>query len=279
MSVILTANPGTPVLANGLSEATYLSEALANPTAINLEGCSNVNSGQLFGAPALVVVAGEGPGRPQTCVYALMACAAVVKEMIYFGTAGFSPRLGGLLNPPDQCAAPTARGTLVRPGGVCVTTHAVNWDCQGGSWSQMAAAVPNVCSLPGNASQPMCLEEGNPAEAGNAGWACVPAPAPAPPGSRELADELAAAGAAMAKPPPSPAVVDYLKSYWGNVTVGTGFRFACGAFAPAAVFTPEQCAEVDSVLWWQGAPWDATFFPPALRFGLRVCGLPARARA
>lgn len=36
----------------------------------------------------------------------------------------------------------------VRIGDVCVTTHAVNWDCKLSDWTAQCAAFPNQCFIP-----------------------------------------------------------------------------------------------------------------------------------
>ena len=54
------------------------------------------------------------------------------------GTAGFSPRRGGILN-PDDCSSALGGGesddALVTLGDICVSPFSTNWDCQRCVWS------------------------------------------------------------------------------------------------------------------------------------------------
>ena len=157
--VVFTADPGT--FHGGFGENYYLLEALQNKqnvTSYVADVCYDAFSGTLYDSSVLLVTTGEGPMTAQLCVYEIMSsCSGYVSDTVFFGTAGFSPRLGGFVNPPpgeDACAPPEEQGIFTRYGDLCITNHAVNWDCQSGEWSSLAAGYPNECSLPGDPSQP-----------------------------------------------------------------------------------------------------------------------------
>ncbi len=148
-------------------------QALRDARPVPSEDCVSVTVGLLADSPVVLATTGEGFNKAELCVSSLLRCSAVVKEMMYFGTAGFSPRVGGVLNPPTDCEAPREDGLLLRPGDLCVAVQAVNWECQNGDWSQTSAAYPNVCSLPADARQVFEGEASNPDVDGFGGKACA----------------------------------------------------------------------------------------------------------
>lgn len=206
------------------------------------------------------IVTGEGPSTAQMCTFAVLACSSIIKEAIYFGTAGFSPRRGGVLNPTgsDACKAPasTSQDFIVRPGDLCVTNHAVNWDCQSAAWSQTAAAFPNECSSPGNPDQPFANMYSDPQDASYRGWDCV-INFNASKASRDLADALVAGGSSsVAKIVPTEPISTFASWYWGNTSLSMGVPFTPNVTAPPTIYKRDACAEIDTVYWWLGLPWD-----------------------
>ena len=189
------------------------------------------------------------------CAFQVLSCNQVIKEVLFFGTAGFSARLGGILNPPRRpasCEMPKEQGILTRAGDLCVTRHAVNWDCQSGSWSQTSTNWPNICTMPGDPNQP--FNNDLQAVGGDHGYACFPTP---PPESSSLLEEILASSDALQSIVPSEPIQMYTQYYWGNMTAGTNVTWSPNVTASPIVYKPGQCAEIDSVWWWTGVPWDA----------------------
>ncbi len=61
-----------------------------------------------------VVCAGIGPAAAALCTLeVLSACGAHIREILYFGTSGWSPQFGGVLNPPN-CQAANNNGRINR---------------------------------------------------------------------------------------------------------------------------------------------------------------------
>jgi hypothetical protein len=87
------------------------------------------------------------------------------------------------------------------------------------------------------------------------GWDCViQEPDDA---SQKLADELVSAQNATKAVAPAPGdVQEYLQWFWQNTTELINRTWVVDSAAAPRVFTRQECAEVDSVFWWTGVPWD-----------------------
>lgn len=262
---LFTADPGT--FHGGVGENYYLLEALQNKqnvTSLVADVCFDAFSGTLFDSSVLLVTTGEGPMTAQLCVYEIMSsCSAYISETMFFGTAGFSPRLGGVINPPpseNACAPPEEQGIFTRYGDLCITNHAVNWDCQSGEWSSLAAGYPNECSSPGDPSQPFtaALRDGQTLQATGIQYDCSIDLVGNDSGSMALADELYNASQTMPPLTPPAATQEYNAWYVGNQTAAinqTGWTLDTSA--RPTVFNRSSCAEIDTVFFWTGTPWDA----------------------
>ena len=265
VSVLFTADPGT--FHGGIGENYYVLEALQNKRNVTdfvSDVCYDAFSGTLSDSSALLVTTGEGPMTAQLCVYNVMSsCAAYISETMFFGTAGFSPRLGGFINPPpgeNACAPPKEQGVFTRYGDLCITNHAVNWDCQGGEWSSLAEGYPNECSSAGDPKQPFssAYRDGPTLQTTGIQYDCFVDLVKNDSGSKALADELYNASLAMPPLTPPSATQEYNQWYFGNQTQAinqTGWTLDTDA--RPTVFNRTSCAEIDSVFFWTGTPWDA----------------------
>ena len=217
--------------------------------------CFSAEIGILGSNRVALITTGEGPSTAQLCVFQVLSCSEHIKETMFFGTAGFSPRLGGILNPPLSCSPPEERGVLLRFGDICVTNHAINWDCQGGPWSDTATNWPNECALAGSPGAPFEDVLQSKSSASYRGWDCfVQEPDDR---SQRLADELYSAQGATKSVAPAPAdVQEYLQWFWGNTTELINRTWVVESAAAPHVFNRKLCAEVDSVFWWTVVPWD-----------------------
>ena len=252
VTVIFTANPGSNH--GGVGENYYLRQHLENAQNVTFPACFDAVQGTLYSSPVALVTTGEGPMVAELCVFQTLSCSKYIHEVLFFGTAGFSPRLGGILNPPESCTPPEDQGTLVRFGDICITNHAINWDCQGNPWASTAANWPNECSLAGNPNAPFedVSEDGS--YASYRGWSCrVQDPGQA---SESLADELFAARDELRMNVPPVGVQEYSQWFWGNTTAAINRTWSIDPAGTPTIFNRSQCAEVDTIFWWTGVPWD-----------------------
>ncbi|KAG1654769.1 hypothetical protein FOA52_015329 [Chlamydomonas sp. UWO 241] len=249
-SLILTADPGD---FSGVSEAHHvlanLVERRENPRSSSV--CGQVSTGTLMGEFVVVATTGIGASAASMCTLEILReCGSLIKDIVYFGTSGWSPQRGGLLNPP-ACAVANWNNDKTRVGDVCVSPLSVNWVCKKASWQQQATGHPNQCVRPEEQNGPAdnylfgeCMFFKDNLVANLA-----------------LADELvsvARSRAGSANFPRRPVNVSALNAeYWGVVAAGVGHpapKF--DEDAPPRVFDYSECMEVDGNFFYNGSPWE-----------------------
>lgn len=147
ISAILTADPGD---FSGVSEAHHILANLLerHDKPRDETACGVVSSGVLMGRSVIVVTTGIGPSAASMCTLEVMKyCGPILSEVLYFGTSGWSPQPGGILNPPE-CDKANWRPKVARLGDVCVSPLSVNWACHKGSWEGAAKGFPDQCYAP-----------------------------------------------------------------------------------------------------------------------------------
>jgi hypothetical protein len=150
--VFMCADNGTY---SGMSELHYIQQSLKSPTPLEIPFCQSAFFGQLTGAggklvPSLLVTSGIGSVNAALCTQSLIDRASslqlVLSNMIYVGTSGFSPIVGGF-NPtlPGGCS-PVQNASLVSIGSVCVASAALDQTC--GMCVSDATQPANECQRP-----------------------------------------------------------------------------------------------------------------------------------
>ncbi len=88
-------------------------------------------------------LAGIGPPAAGLCTLEVVsACGPWIREIIYFGTSGWSPQLGGVLNPPE-CSKANDNDRIARLGDICISPFTVNWTCKKATWDMQ---VPHLAA-------------------------------------------------------------------------------------------------------------------------------------
>ncbi|KAG2438952.1 hypothetical protein HYH02_010745 [Chlamydomonas schloesseri] len=250
ISLVLTADPGD---FSGTPEAHHiianLKHKVVKPRSSSV--CGGLYFGELMGQAALVVTTGIGPTAAGLCTQELLtACGSAVTELIYFGTSGWSPQLGGVLNPPD-CGGANPSRKITRVGDVCISPVSVNWVCKKSTWTLQAQGFPNQCFRPAEVAGPNatalygeCLFATDNLDANLA-----------------LADSLMAAARSArgraALPHRNNLVTGQEQKYWGLMAEGTGETYpAVSGEDMPVVWDYTQCAEVDGQFFFTGAPWE-----------------------
>lgn len=250
VTVIMVADPGD---FSATAEAKYLIENLQNAEEIKPTNdiCPRKAFGYLLQQPVIIATSGIGPTAAALCMTELLQCANHIKEVIYMGTSGWSPALGGILDASD-CSKANPTKSIVRLGDICISPFSVNWVCKKADWRQQCGGG-ELCSLPEQQSGP---------EASYLYGPCVFSSATRH--ELNLADELldAARSAEFESvvPPRNDNVSSWEAQYWGEMSDGTGVDYL-GAYqekAAPSVFDYTQCLEADGQFFYSGVPWEMT---------------------
>lgn len=179
------------------------------------------------------------------CTLELLKCGRWIKEIIYVGTGGWSPQLGGVISIdpyPGQSVGCGAANPLAKPnrlGDMCVSPLAVNWVCKKADYRQQCSERPTLCTLPKETSGPSASELYGQCEFTTHTVK-----------QRALVAELqAATQAAIDKgvmPTRDAQTASFESSYWSAMANGTAVNYAYDAKAPPALYTEKQCMEIDS---------------------------------
>ncbi|KAF8058359.1 PSMD9 [Scenedesmus sp. PABB004] len=246
-TALFVADPGT---FSATPEAAFYLANLKNNVTLpsGAAACPEVVRGKLLRQDVVVVLTGIGPMASAVCIFdVLQQCGKLIKDVIYSGTSGWSPQLGGVIN-NGSCNAANGNGKITRLGDVCVSPLSVNWDCRQASWQQTSTGHPNQCTFP----------EQNP-----------PGPASSdlfgvcmfPNATYGLANEVARNGRDAGKAGTLPirnAVLQSLEEeYWTQMSKGTGINYpVLKPNAAPRVWGNRECMEIDSQYFFSGAPWE-----------------------
>ena len=250
ISVIMTADPGDMV---GLSECKVIEEQLTNTRIERGQFfCNRMLHGTLYGQPVLLVTTGIGHDHASVCMSDLLRVFnGQLKEIFFLGTAGFSPRQGGILN-PLSCGQDGALGggpsdnALVTLGDVCISSWSTNWDCQKCVWSSEPTSG-TVCR------RPLCSMHGRDDLFGE--LVCNFWRSGSPLGNG-LADEVYAAAGSAELPPLPQALLARVTAYWQTMARGTGKDYLRALRRTNRAFDYRVCSELTSNTFWSGAPYD-----------------------
>jgi hypothetical protein len=248
LSAILTADPGD---FSGVSEAHHiLSNLLERHDKPRDETvCGVVSSGVLMGRSAIVVTTGIGPSAASMCTLEVMThCGPLLSEVLYFGTSGWSPQPGGMLNPPSDCEKANWRPKVARLGDVCVSPLSVNWACHKGSWEGAAKGYPDQCYAPKESNGP-----GDTFLFGECQFYKDNLKS-----NLDLADDvIAAALSSRSFPPRSLNVTNEEHLYWSTMAQGVGMPLPnLPSDVPPTVWDYDVCMEVDAQFFYSGSPFE-----------------------
>ena len=267
LSLILSADPGDMI--GGFSEAAVLLDVAHDLEAIDVAKedlfCPTAHRGDVAGQPVLIVTTGIGATRAALCLDSLLRVyGPEAREVLFLGTAGGSPAVGGILD-SDACGAANqgAAAKLVRLGDVCVSPFATDWDCQRCFWAAEPYAKPAPGAL---AETPETARSRN---------ACAKAPCSLHDRwdlfgdfgcsyftEPSLADEVLAATRNLEHTPRAPPELRAFEAgYWAATGAARGAESWAAAYAraekrDARAWGYDVCGEATSATYWNGAPYD-----------------------
>eukprot|EP00798_Chlamydomonas_sp_ICE-L_P018442 gene18442-24917_t len=264
-SVVMTADPG---IFSGTPEAHYilnnLQDSKKEPQGDSV--CADVQYGYLMGQEVLIVTSGIGAAAAGLCTLEVTtACGPWITEIIYFGTSGWSPQLGGVLNPED-CSRANDNGKIVRTVDFPLSA---NWKS---TWNQQSKGSPNQCVRPGEVANPsdtplfgkcMFFEDNLDAyldlamELTDAARSARDKLAANLDLAMELTDAARSDRGKDNQPLRSPHVSEHGRIYWDEMRNATGEEYPeYEQSNPPSVFDYTQCMEVDGQFFFSGVPWE-----------------------
>ena len=168
-SLVLCADNGQYI--GGFGEGSILMEAAQSVTEEVIPShCASVYRVVFSGQPAFLVTTGIGDTRAALCLESVLRVyGPMLKEVLFLGTSGGSPAIGGIVD-SAHCDAPEPPGPatdllprLVGLGDVCVSPASTTFDCQRCFWAHepYGSNTPPAAyrSLSACASPPCSLHE------------------------------------------------------------------------------------------------------------------------
>ncbi|KAA6418770.1 MAG: hypothetical protein FRX49_11258 [Trebouxia sp. A1-2] len=178
-----------------------------------------------------------------------------IKEIIWMGTAGYSPQQGGVIDTLRGCDAANPSTAITREGDLCITPWAINWDCKLTDWDDQCAGFPNVCSDPTNEDGP---------EVSSLYGECIFSTYTG--ADMALTMEVQAAAEAASFPARSDNLNLYEEEYWNITSDSTGVSYVLDR--PVKPWNYTQCAIADSQFFWAGQNYSAVLVNEALGMNL-----------
>jgi hypothetical protein len=232
---------------SGLSEIAFISQNVLSQVAVTgVDGaCQSAFMGTLQlrnGSVANVVLATTGIGAVSAalCTSALLRLSSLqFLEIIFVGTSGFSPVLGGFEpTAPGGCHA-QSRPTTIAVGSVCVTSTAIDGSCGECISNPYAdgSDLPNECARPNCANHTSTSLFGTCSESFPNG----------------LAASIVASNNGTTFPVQPSVVAAGSASWWGSHEAVDAYTRQHPPLIPTL---HTNCAEVDAHQIWVGAPLD-----------------------
>ncbi|MEW5311427.1 MAG: hypothetical protein WDW38_003143 [Sanguina aurantia] len=248
-SAVLTADPGD---FSGQSEAHHIVSNLKGMRVLPRNGtvCADLYHGELMGQFTVVAITGIGPVIAGLCTWELVnKCGPLIRDLVYFGTSGWTPQKG-VLNPP-QCKAANGYGEIIRIGDACVSPFTVNGNCKKSNWRGQSKGYPNQCFRPEEASGPnatylygQCQFYADNIRA-NLQL------------SNEITRSATSARARASYPTRSKVVLRQEALYWELMGEGTRVRYPeITDEGSPTVWDHTECMEVDGQFFWTDVPYE-----------------------
>lgn len=244
-TVVLVADAGT---FTGVAEGTFYEFNLKKSKVINATLCLSRSYGKLAGVNVVLAATGIGPTAAAICLSEILLCAHQVKEILYSGTAGWTPQVGGLLDTEDCSRAQPAR-KITRLGDVCVSPYSMNFNCKLADYAAQVVGAPNLCALP--------LEDVGPSASylyGDCVFATPDKKSVAL--TKRVFAAVTSAKAKLAMPKRTKKVSDYESAYWALAKKTMNRSYKYSATKTATVWSSDICMEVDSQFFYSGSPFD-----------------------
>lgn len=242
ITAFLCADNGT---FSGQSELSYVAQTVFQQESISIPYCQSATFGYTYAAGnrivgVVLVTTGIGEASAASCTQSLLSNSGYTfSRMIFVGTSGWSPVLGGFLPTAPGGCAPLSNPTTIAVGSVCVTSAAVDMSC-GMCISNPAVDATN---LPNECSRPNCNGHTQESMYGP----CIQH------GSVALANQIRESNSGIVFPSQPSAVKSGTMAWWAaNQAAPQSSRLA----PPFVPILTGDCVEADAHQIWVGAPMD-----------------------
>lgn len=232
---------------SGLSEVSFISEQVESQTPLDgVDGmCQSAFVGTFRltnGTLARIVLATTGIGAVSAalCTSALLRLTTVrFLEIVFVGTSGMSPVLGGFEpTAPGGCHSQNLP-TTIAVGSVCVTSASLDGSCG----ECISNPVDEGSDLPNECARPNCANHTATSLFGTCSEVLP----------NDLAASIAMSNNGKAFPPQPAAVASGSAAWWSAHQVVDAYT---RQHPPASPTLHTNCAEVDGHQIWVGAPLD-----------------------
>eukprot|EP01060_Flectonema_neradi_P039924 TRINITY_DN8957_c0_g3_i1.p1 TRINITY_DN8957_c0_g3~~TRINITY_DN8957_c0_g3_i1.p1 ORF type:complete len:388 (+),score=54.69 TRINITY_DN8957_c0_g3_i1:82-1245(+) len=251
-SIIATADPGG---FSGVSEGKYILGNMTNTENITqaLPYCALAVEGQIYGVDVTLITTGIGHDNSAACMENVVTYyigTLGIKDVVYLGTSGFSPVMGGVFE-SSQFKAGCSEGSSrklgdikpTRIGDICISPISLLNGC--------GFCESNDESFNGQCTSLKCSGRNQSDVFGKCSFSPKQNSA-----SFDLANSYIAASQQALFPDRPQRIEDYASSYWGQVLQGLGIMGDVPTDLQPTIYNYTMCAEAAEYDLWTGLPKD-----------------------
>eukprot|EP01064_Diplonema_japonicum_P023751 TRINITY_DN34169_c0_g1_i1.p1 TRINITY_DN34169_c0_g1~~TRINITY_DN34169_c0_g1_i1.p1 ORF type:complete len:380 (+),score=43.63 TRINITY_DN34169_c0_g1_i1:48-1187(+) len=246
LSLVMTADPG---YYSGVSEGKYILANMTNQANIStaLPYCAEAVEGLVSTVPVSLVTTGIGHDAASGCMISVIgyykARNVEIKDVIYIGTSGWSPKVGGMFNPETdpECKAPVVpdASQLVNVGDVCISPVSFLLNCGFCEWNEGFEG--------GQCASPACASHDQSTVFGQCDFYTP---------DTQLSDQLIAASKQVRFPAMNNKLSGYVGKYWAATWQGLGISSSSTPTPTPTIHDYNSCGEAASYNLWKGLPKD-----------------------
>ena len=240
LHLVMTADNGAY---SHVSEGKYIYEAMTNRVNISEKAidCGDVIEGQLSGNQMVLITTGIGHDNAAGCMVSMIQMYGnSISGVMYLGTSGWSPRVGGFFNPETDasCKNYSEDAALIGIGDVCISTTSFLYNCGFCEWPQ---------KTDGQCAAPSCTSHDEYTVFSHCDFTTT---------NYQLEDKLMEASKLVTFPERSSNLTSYLDAYWQATWEGLNSTSEKRPNAIPQVFNHTVCGEAASYNLWKGVPQD-----------------------
>ena len=251
-SIVATADPGG---FSGVSEGKYILGNMTSTQNIteSFPYCALAVEGQIYGMNMTLITTGIGHDNSAACMENVVSYYKGVhgiKDVVYLGTSGFSPVIGGIFKSENftaGCSAGSSRKVIdIKPsriGDVCISPISLLNGC--------GFCESNDKTFNGECTSLKCTGRDQSDVFGKCSFSPKQQSS-----SFDLANSFIAASQQSVFPNRPDHIEQYADSYWGQVLQGLGIKGNLPINLQPTIYNYTMCAEAAEYDLWTGQPKD-----------------------